>query len=300
MVDWRADPRTGARRPEGMRAGTGDPAVPGSSPQPEAWILAIGNELLIGRIVDTNSAWLARRLTFLGFRVRRIIKVPDSLEDIVEEMRRGLGRARVIITTGGLGPTYDDKTLEAVAEALGRPLELNPEALKMVEEFYSKKNLPLTPEREKMARLPKGSKPLPNPAGAAPGVLVEHDGVIVVSLPGVPAEMKAIFDNYVVPELKKIAPPMALWECSTVIEGVPESGLAPVLEELARRNPSAYIKSHPKGHEILGPILDVRVLASAPSEEEAKRLAESLSEVIASEAEKLGGKVTERSCGHPD
>ncbi|MEB3816577.1 MAG: nicotinamide mononucleotide deamidase-related protein [Desulfurococcales archaeon] len=267
---------------------------------PEAWIIAIGNELLIGRIVDTNSAWLARRLTFLGFRVRRIVKVPDEISDIVEELRRAIERASVVITTGGLGPTYDDKTLEAVAKATGRELELNDEALRMVAEFYSKKNLPLTPEREKMAKLPRGSKPLPNPVGAAPGVLLElGKDKIIVSLPGVPSEMKAIFDSHVAPRLEALAPPRALWECSLIIEGIPESTLAPIIEEIARRNPTAYIKSHPKGHEVMGPVIDLRVLASAPDESEAKIIAESIIERFYNEVIKLGGKISQRTCGKP-
>jgi nicotinamide-nucleotide amidase len=286
-----------------MIAGTGDPAVPPhphlKEGTPEAWILAVGNELLIGRIVDTNSAWLARRLTFLGFRVRRIIKVPDEVEDIALELRRALESARVIVTTGGLGPTYDDRTLEAVAKALGVPLELNSDALKIVEKFYSEKGLPLTPERRKMALLPRGARPLPNPVGAAPGVLVEKDGKVVVSLPGVPAEMKTIFDEYVAPLLRQIAPPRGLWECMVVVKGVPESTFAPILEKLARKNPEAYIKSHPKGHETRAPVLDIRVLASAPTEEEAMRRAEELASRIAEEARVLGGEVTERSCGRP-
>jgi len=287
-----------------MIAGTGDPAVslhpPSRGEAPEAWILAIGNELLIGRIVDTNSSWLARRLTFLGFRVRRIIEVPDDIEDIALELRRALESARVVITTGGLGPTYDDRTLEAVARALDVQLEINSEALEMIERFYSEKGLPLTPERRKMALLPRGAKPLPNPVGAAPGVFVERNGRVVVSLPGVPAEMKAIFDEHVALLLRGIAPPRELWECMVVIKGVPESTLAPSLDELARRNPEVYIKSHPKGHETRAPVLDVRVLASAPTEEEAKRRAEELASRIAEQARGLGGEVTEESCKRPD
>ena len=285
-----------------MKAGTGDPAVPPNPSHqevPRAWILSIGNELLIGRIVNTNASWLARMLSLLGFEVTRIITVPDSVDDISEELTRGLRRARVIVTTGGLGPTYDDRTLEAVAKALGVSLELNEEALEMVREFYSKKGLQLTPEREKMAMLPIGAKPLPNPVGAAPGVIIEHDGTVIVSLPGVPAEMKAIFETYVVPLLRGLAPPRYIVECSLVIEGVPESSLAPVLKRLAKENPEAYIKSHPKGHEILGPVLDVRVLVSSPNVERAEEKAKRIIESVESEAKRLGGQVKSKSCGAP-
>ncbi len=265
-----------------------------------AWIIPIGNELLIGRIVDTNSAWLARRLTFLGYKVIRIVKVPDDLDEIVEEVRRGLSRAEVILTTGGLGPTYDDKTLEAVAKALERKLVLNEEALKMVESFYKKKNLPMTKERIKMAMLPEGSKPIPNEVGAAPGALIEVEGSILASLPGVPAEMKTMFEKHLQPLLEERAPPRKLWECSIQIKGVPESSLAPFLEEMARKYPKSYIKSHPKGHEIKEPILDVRILSASESLDEAKKLSEKIMNSIEAEAKRLGGEIVSKSCKAPD
>ena len=267
---------------------------------PEAWILSIGNELLIGRIVNTNASWLAKMLSVLGFNVRRIITVPDELDDIVEELRRAIGRARVVITTGGLGPTYDDRTLEAVGAATNRPLAVDDAAREMVERFYSQKGLPMTPERLKMAMLPAGSKPLPNPVGAAPGVALEHEGTLIVSLPGVPAEMQAIFTEYVVPLLRRIAPERHLAECSVLVSGVPESELAPVLARLAKENPSAYIKSHPKGHEIRGPILDVRVLVGDSDPARASEKAARLADLIAEEAARLGGSLRSKSCGSPD
>ncbi len=271
-----------------------------SSKKGLAWIVPVGNELLIGRIIDTNSAWIARRLTFLGYKVIRVVKVPDDLNEISEEIKRGLERCEVVITTGGLGPTYDDKTLEAVALATNRKLVLNEEALKMVEEFYRRKSLPLTKERTKMAMLPEGSKALRNPVGAAPGVYLEMEDSVIVSLPGVPAEMKSIFEDSVEPLLKLRAPPRRVWECYVEIRGVPESTLAPFLEEIARKNPSSYIKSHPKGHEIKEPILDLRVLTSGDNLEDVKKMAQEIAEKIALEAVKLGGKIASKGCKAPD
>lgn len=268
---------------------------------PEAWILTIGNEILVGRIVNTNAAYLARRLTFLGFTVSRMIVVPDDVEEIAEEASRALGRrgVRAVFTTGGLGPTHDDVTLEGIAKALGLPLEINKEALEMVERFYRRRGLPLTRERVKMARLPLGAKPLPNPAGAAPGVLVEARGKVVVALPGVPREMEAIFEDSVVGVLSRIAPPRSIVECGIIIRGVPESSLAPRLEEIARKHPSSYIKSHPKGHEIDRPVLDVRVISSAADREDAVRGAREALALIARAAKELGGEVEEEPCPSP-
>lgn len=262
-----------------------------------AWIISVGNEILIGRIVNTNASYLASRLTFLGFTVSRVVSVPDNVDDIAEEVRRGLSRARVVVTTGGLGPTYDDLTLEGIARGLRLPLELNPEALRQVREFYERLNLPLTPERVKMAILPRGAVPLRNPVGAAPGVYLEVRGRVVVALPGVPREMEAIFEGEVMQRIKRLAPPMSVVECGATIRGVPESTLAPVLSDLARRNPGVYIKSHPKGHEITRPVLDVRVLASKPSASEALDSAQAVLGEVERRARELGGEVEEEYCG---
>ncbi|MCE4627927.1 MAG: nicotinamide mononucleotide deamidase-related protein [Desulfurococcales archaeon] len=259
--------------------------------EPVAWILTVGNEILIGRIVNTNASWLAEKLTFMGFRVERIIVVPDSVEDIAEELERAIGRARVVITTGGLGPTYDDRTLEGVARAVRRRLVLNEEAKRMVEEFYSRKGLPLTEDRLKMAMLPEGAEPLPNPVGAAPGSWLEHNNTIIVSLPGVPAEMKEMFSHYVEPRLARIAPRKAVHECGIRVLGVPESSIAPYLRRLARRYPHAYIKSHPKGHETENPVLEIRVLASAETPGEAERICLEVLSELRKIAEELGGAV---------
>jgi len=257
--------------------------------EPTAWILTVGNEILIGRIVNTNASWLAERLTFMGFRVERIIVVPDSIEDIAEELGRAVGRARVVITTGGLGPTYDDRTLEGVARAVQRRLVLNEDAKRMVEEFYSRKGLPLTEDRLKMAMLPEGAEPIPNPVGAAPGSWLEHGDTIIVSLPGVPAEMKEMFLRYVEPRLSRIAPRKAVHECGMRVYGVPESSIAPYLRRLARKYPHAYIKSHPKGHETDNPILEMRVLASAETQEEARRICLEVLGELRKAVEELGG-----------
>ncbi len=263
---------------------------------PTAWIISVGNELLIGRIVNTNASWLAERLTFMGSRVERIITVPDDVDEIAEEVGRGIARARVVITTGGLGPTYDDVTLEGVARAAGRRLVLNEKALEMVREFYSRAGMELTEERVKMARLPEGAEPVPNPVGAAPGSLLEAGGSIIVSLPGVPQEMKTMFEEHVQPVLARIAPPLAYVDCGVTIVGVPESGLAPAIKRALRGAEGAYVKSHPKGHETRGPVLEIRVLASGSSREEAEEKARRVLEHIIDEARSLGGETGEINC----
>ncbi|MEB3860851.1 MAG: nicotinamide mononucleotide deamidase-related protein [Desulfurococcales archaeon] len=262
----------------------------------DSWILTIGNEILIGRIVNTNASWLASRLTLLGFRVARIITVPDDVADIAEEVGRAVARARVVVTTGGLGPTYDDVTLEGVARALGRRLTVNDRALDMVRRFYEARGLELTEERVKMAMLPEGAEAIPNPVGAAPGSIIDHGGALVISLPGVPSEMKEMFTRYVEPRLREIAPNVALVECYARVIGVPESGLAPVVKRAARSREGVYLKTHPKGHELEGPVIEVRALASAGSVEEARAKALEVVREVVSYAREQGGRVGEEGC----
>ncbi len=261
----------------------------------KAWILTIGNEILIGRIVNTNASWLAKKLVFLGFDVRRIIVVPDDKHDISEELKRALDQADVIVTTGGLGPTYDDMTTDAVANALGKKLVLDKKALSMVEHFYEAKNMELTPERVKMAYVPEGAQVVENPVGAAPAYMIDVDSKTIIVLPGVPAEMKAIFEKHVEEYLrKKYAPHTFIAEYNVIIKGVPESGLAPFINDLSKKHRDVYIKSHPKGHETTNPILDIRVFVSSKkskneAEEKAKRI---INEIIEA-SRKLGGTIVE-------
>ena len=264
--------------------------------KPKAWIISVGNELLIGRTINTNAAWLGRKLTFLGFEVERIVTVPDSIDDIAEEVSRALGRAKVVVTTGGLGPTYDDVTLEGVAKALGLPLEVNSEALDMVKRFYEAKGLELTEHRVKMARLPRGAKALPNPVGAAPGSLVEAGGSVVISLPGVPSEMKAMFEEHVEPYIKRLAPRLQVVECSIRIVGVPESSLAPIIEKAYKLSPRVYLKSHPEGYETGNPVVTVKALASSHTREAAESEAKKVLEYIVRGARELGASISQEGC----
>lgn len=220
-------------------------------------LLCIGNELLIGKTLNTNAQWLAKRITSLGLAVSRITVVADNINEIAHAIQESIKRsAAFLLTTGGLGPTFDDKTLDGLAEALGQKTEINQEALKMVKENYlsyaqkGKMEAPdLTPHRVKMARLPKGAKPLSNPVGSAPAVSIKHKNVTIISLPGVPSEMKSIFDDSVAPMIKQSAHGMTFFETSIISKNVIESEMAPIIDVVMKKNPHVYIKSHPKGTE---------------------------------------------------
>jgi molybdenum cofactor synthesis domain-containing protein len=216
-------------------------------------IISIGNELLIGKVVNTNSQWLAKRITILGLRANRITVVGDDINEISRTLKEAIQRQpKFIITTGGLGPTFDDKTLEGVAKALDRPLKVNQQALRMVEKKYQRymeedriEKVELTPPRIKMATLPTDAKPLPNPIGTAPGVITKLDDVTIIALPGVPSEMEAIFDESVEPLLKQVAGNTTFYDTSLAVDGIIESDMAPLIDRTMHDNPYVYVKSHP-------------------------------------------------------
>lgn len=216
-----------------------------------AEIIAIGNELLLGDVLDTNTNWLCQRITGLGGKVTRAALVRDEHEAIVAEVRSALRRApELIITTGGLGPTGDDITMQAVAEATGRPLELHAQALTMVKARYEDlvekgylKDATLTEARKKMAYLPQGATALRNPVGTAPAAVLELGGSILVSLPGVPEELKGIFEETLQPTLKRIFGESYYEEKRVIALCGDESSLAPVLAKVVEAHPEVYIKS---------------------------------------------------------
>jgi nicotinamide-nucleotide amidase len=215
-------------------------------------IVCVGNELLIGKTLNTNAQFLAKRATALGVAVHRITVVGDDVDEIASAVRESLRRKpRFIITTGGLGPTFDDKTLRGIAKGLRRKLEVNDEALRMVRGKYEAllregriEKVELTPARVKMATFPESTKPLHNSVGTAPGMVACVDGTFLTALPGVPPEMEAIFEESIVPMLKKEAGKSAFFEASIYVNGVMESSLAPLIDEVMHDNPRVYIKSH--------------------------------------------------------
>ncbi|MBS7605637.1 MAG: nicotinamide mononucleotide deamidase-related protein [Candidatus Bathyarchaeia archaeon] len=261
-------------------------------------IISIGNELLIGKVLNTNAHWLAKRITSLGLSVRRVTVVGDDLDEISSAVKEAIQRRPAfIITTGGLGPTFDDKTLEGVAMATNRELEENKEALEMIKRRYEEyvaegkmERFELTQYRVKMARLPRGAKPLPNPVGTAPGVLLEHEGVTLIMLPGVPGEMMAIFENSVLPLLRKAAGNMVFYETSLDITGIVESDLAPLIEQVMRENPYVYIKSHPKITEKIKRI-ELHLSTTCSDENVARQRIEKTIMQISSLISERGGKV---------
>ena len=166
-----------------------------------AEIVSIGSELLLGQIVDTNASWMAQRLADLGVNLYYKTTVGDNPERMAEVLNQALDRADIVITGGGLGPTQDDLTREIVAQVTGRDLILDPHLLNQIRERFQRRGMILTPNNEKQAYIPGGSIPVENPNGTAPSFIVEDPRAAIMCLPGVPVELKWLFDNELVPYL---------------------------------------------------------------------------------------------------
>jgi nicotinamide-nucleotide amidase len=263
-------------------------------------IIAIGKEILRGQTLDTNSHWLARRVTAMGGMVGRIVVPDDDVGAIAREIKASFRNgAEVIITTGGLGPTFDDKTLTGIAEATGNPLSLHPEALAFVarryQEFYeggSVESPAITPPREKMAHVPKNSELMDNPVGTAPAVFLQTPHGVIFALPGVPKEMQAIFEGEVLPRLKEILGSEVYLEEGMKSGVGDESALGELINRVMKRVPGVYLKSKPTGFG-KGVDLEVVITAAGPEEGEVrtriKEAKELLLELIKALPTRTGG-----------
>ncbi len=233
-------------------------------------IICVGNELLIGKTLNTNAQWLSKRITTLGLTTSRITVVRDNIDEISNAIKEAIQRnPTFLLTTGGLGPTFDDKTLEGIAIALERKTEVNNEALKMVKEKYLSyategrmEVVELTPARVKMAKLPEGAEPLINPVGTAPAVSIELENVLIIALPGVPSELKSVFDESVAPKLKRASDGVIFFEATINSTNIMESEVAPLIDRTMQNNPNVYIKSHPKGTERV-PLIEFHLSTTA-------------------------------------
>ncbi len=235
---------------------------------PSAEIITIGTELLLGEKTDTNTAHIARTLRALGIDLYRTTTIGDNVARIAEAIREAMQRADIVITTGGLGPTVDDPTREAVAQAVGVQTEFRPDLWeKIIARIaqYGRK----TPgkNQKRQAVVPQNALVLENPVGTAPAFIVEQDGGCVISLPGVPREMETLLSDAVVPYLQKrynlndvIA--VRVLHVAGMGEGTIDERIAD-LETLS--NPTVGLAAH-------SGVVDVRIAAKAPSQEEADRL----------------------------
>ncbi len=245
-----------------------------------AEIVTTGTELLLGELVDTNAAYIARRLRVIGLDLFYKTTVGDNEERMAMALEQALARSDVVITTGGLGPTVDDVAREAVARATGRQLITDEKLLAQIEARFRRLGRPMTENNRRQARIPEGAIPIENPVGTAPAFVVEDPRGIIISLPGVPREMEYLMENSVIPFLRERLALRYVIKSKTLRTcGIGESSIDDKIADLMQgSNPTVGLAAHPGQ-------TDVRITAKAQSEEEADRL---IAQVEAKIRERLG------------
>ena len=210
-------------------------------------ILTVGDEILIGQIVDTNSAWMGQQLNLAGASVRRILSVGDELEAIRKGLDQTLEAADIVLMTGGLGPTKDDITKKALAEYMGVELVFHEPTFERIVRIFEKFNRKVTDAHRQQGFLPANAEVLPNKMGTAPGMWMEWNGKVIISMPGVPFEMKYLMEHEVLPRLKMRFPGKPIAHRTILTAGEGESILAETLSEWEDRLPQnlklAYLPS---------------------------------------------------------
>jgi nicotinamide-nucleotide amidase len=193
-------------------------------------VLAIGTELLLGQIVDTNSSWIGEQLAVTGIDTMEHRKVGDNLGRMTTALREMLEDADAVVVCGGLGPTQDDVTREAIAEVMGVELERREELVEQIAQLFGTRGRDMPANNLRQADIPKGAEPIPNPIGTAPGVRAEIDGRVVYAVPGVPYEMQLMVRDHVLPDLlARSGEHSAIVSRSLKTWGASESGLAEMI-----------------------------------------------------------------------
>ena len=244
---------------------------------PSAEIITIGTELLLGEIVDTNSAFLARKLRDIGVDVFRTSTIGDNALRIAEIIRETMARTPIIITTGGLGPTVDDPTRDAIALAMDLPTEFHPELWDQIVARMEKFGRAATENQKRQAFIPKGALAIQNPVGTAPAFIIERNEVTIISLPGVPREMEYLTENSVLPYLR------GRYQLTGTIKtrvihtaGLGESQIDEWVGDLEMLgNPTVGLSAHPG-------MVDIRITAKADSTEEANSMIDNIEEDLRS------------------
>ena len=260
-------------------------------------ILCIGNELLSGITLNTNSHWLCSQVTNVGGIVRRVTVVRDEISEISSAIRESLARnPDVLITTGGLGATYDDMTFEGMAIALGKKVVLDSRAVKMLEKSYSMRKLhyELTKSRLKMATIPEGFTPIQNPVGSAPAIMKQAGITLIFCLPGVPSEMKTIFEEHILPPIMKGVGKFVAEEINYNVRGLSEAMIAPALIEIIKSHPknTIYLKTHPRGYyRKKTPQIRIQMISRGDDKKEVKKRLAKMAKVIENEIVKLNGTI---------
>lgn len=207
-----------------------------------AEIITIGDEILIGQVVDTNSAWLGTQLSLAGIAVKQITSISDDKQAILDALAAAEKRADLIIITGGLGPTKDDITKQTLCDFFQTKLITNQEVLEFLKHLFTSRNRPLLEVNLKQADVPENCEVLTNENGTAPGMWFEKKGKVFISMPGVPREMKGIFADRALPRLKEHFDLPHIYHRTILTQGIGESFLAEMIKDWENELPAKGIK----------------------------------------------------------
>ncbi|MBM7870512.1 nicotinamide-nucleotide amidase [Clostridium pascui] len=232
----------------------------------KAEIIAVGTEILLGDIINTNAQHLSKSLADMGIFVYHQSVIGDNSERLTEELNTSFKRSDIVITTGGLGPTTDDLTKEVGSTYFNKKLVLHRESLDKIEYFFKTLNRTLTENNKKQAYFPEGSIVLANNHGTAPGCIIEANGKILILLPGPPKENKPMFENYVVPYLRKFHQGILISKTLRIC-GVGESSLATQISHIIENQTNPTIAPYAKENEVT-----LRITAKASNREDACKL----------------------------
>lgn len=194
-----------------------------------AEIITIGDEILIGQIIDTNSAWIAQQLNQYGIRVKQITSITDEKEHIIQSLEDARKRADLVITTGGLGPTKDDITKGTLAEYFKKPLVMDNEVLEDVKTLFGSRGVEMPEVNKYQAMVPEGCTVIRNQNGTAPALWIEDNGQVFISLPGVPYEMKAMMSDQLLPMIKDHFKTPSFYHRTILTQGIGESNLMEII-----------------------------------------------------------------------
>jgi nicotinamide-nucleotide amidase len=243
----------------------------------KAEIIAIGSELLLGQIVDTNSSYIAKRLAENGIELVQTTTVGDHLHRIKEAILQAVTRSSIVITTGGIGPTEDDLTREAVSQLTQRQLLFQPHLMEQIETLFKRHGLRMAEGNQKQAYIPEGAIPIENPKGTAPGFIVEYSNSVIISLPGVPPEMKYLMENMVISYLQQrfhIKSEVIKYRVLRAF-GLGESALGLQIQDLMKEGQTPSVGTLASMGDIR-----IRITAKADSPEEASNLIQKVEEEI--------------------
>ncbi|MBQ9970222.1 MAG: competence/damage-inducible protein A [Oscillospiraceae bacterium] len=234
--------------------------------QKSAEILCIGTELLMGNTVNTNATYIAKGLAQNGINVYHQAVVGDNPQRLKESLDLAFSRSDIVITTGGLGPTYDDLSKETIAAWFGKELVLHEESLRHIEDFFQRLGREMTDNNRKQAMMPQDCTVFPNPNGTAPGCAIEKDGKVAFMLPGPPREMRPMFDNYVIPYLQKDSDTILVSKMIHLF-GIGESMLEHKLHDIMVESSNPTLAPYAKEGEV-----QLRVTARVHRDEDAEAI----------------------------